>query len=360
VKAFLSFAALLLATVYAQTALAQAVPDVKPLSGPWEGGKFTFAAHEKKIRKSLSGISCTTKEGAGPTCLVAFDEGVEARFVVLGPDGYLIDNDPVILRKEDAELDAEAVATDGKYYYVAGSHSAKRSTCESNPGSRRLIRFSIDPATGKALRVGGTLAGYDDIDELWRVMASVPELRDHVGEGMCLGTEPPPDARSLKGRRGINIEGLAARGGKLHFGFRGPVQNGTAPILSVNTEELFRRADSRPHVTTLFVGEGRGIRDMTTFKGGILVLAGPDDDEANQERRWTVSLWDEAANGAGVVRPKVLAMLDLSGVALRDCDKEIKPEAIAVVDSSSDHVDVVVMSDGMCDGGPLKFRLGLN
>jgi hypothetical protein len=350
-------AAFLLATVYAQAALAQAVPDVKPLSGPWEGGKFAFSSHGNKIRKSVNGISCTAKAGADPTCLIAFDEGVEARFVVLGTDGYGIDNEPVVLRKSDAELDAEAAATDGEYYYVTGSHSAKRSTCESNPGSRRLIRFSVDPASGKALREGGTLAGYDDSDELWRVMATVPELRDYVGEGMCLGAEPPPDAPSLKGRRGVNIEGMAASGGKLHFGFRGPAKDGTVPILTVDAKALFSRTDSHPRVTTFFVGEGRGIRDMTAFKDGMLVLAGPDDDEASKDRGWTVSLWDGAQIGAAVVRPSVLAKLDLSEVALRECDKEIKPEAISVVGTSTDHVDVVIMSDGMCDGGPLKFRL---
>jgi hypothetical protein len=147
-----SCATLLLATVYAQTGLAQVAPDVKPLNGPRDSGKFTFASHGNKIRKSVSGISCTAKAGADPICLVAFDEGVEARFVVLGADGYGIDNEPVVLRKSDAELDAEAAATDGEYYYVTGSHSAKRSTCESNPESQRVIRFSVDPASGKALR----------------------------------------------------------------------------------------------------------------------------------------------------------------------------------------------------------------
>jgi hypothetical protein len=99
---------------------------------------------------------------------------------------------------------------------------------------------------------------------------------------------------------------------------------------------------------------------MTSFKGGILVLAGPDDDEANRDRRWTVSIWDGAASGAAVVRPNVLATLDLTGVARPDCDKEIKPEAIAVVGTATDRLDVLVMSDGMCDGGPLKFQLPIN
>jgi hypothetical protein len=156
-------------------------------------------------------------------------------------------------------------------------------------------------------------------------MASVPELREHVGEGMCLGTEPPPDAPSLKGRRGVNIEGMAASGGKLHFGFRGPTKDGTVPILTVDAKALFSRTDSHARVTTFFVREGRGIRDMTAFKDGMLVLAGPDDDEANKDRGWTMSLWDGAQIGGAVVRPSVLAKLDLSGVALRECDKEITP-----------------------------------
>lgn len=196
---------------------------------------------------------------------------------------------------------------------------------------------------------------YADKDTLWAVMASLPELKDYVGERKCLGTEPPEDAPAMKGQRGVNIEGLAASGGILHFGFRGPAVDGSAPILSVNAKALFEMSDPKAEVTFLKVGKGRGVRDLATIESGILVLAGPDDDKANKDVRWTVGVWD----GRPGQNPdyRVLATLVLDDIKLRDCDRELKPEAVAVVEDSAKRLDLVIMSDGMCDGGPLAFTI---
>ena len=70
----------------------------------------------------------------------------------MGNKVLTIDAEPVVLRASTGELDAEGAATDGRYFYVTGSHSAKRGDCASNPGSRHVIRFRLDPATGRALR----------------------------------------------------------------------------------------------------------------------------------------------------------------------------------------------------------------
>ena len=73
-------------------------------------------------------------------------------------------------------------------------------------------------------------------------MASLPELKDHVGDNMCLGTEAPEEGPH-PGKRGVNIEGLAIKGGRLFFGFRGPAVDGTAKILAVDADALFSGAD---------------------------------------------------------------------------------------------------------------------
>jgi Protein of unknown function (DUF3616) len=167
----------------------------------------------------------------------------------------------------------------------------------------------------------------------------------------------PPDAPSMAGQRGVNIEGITVRDGKLFFGFRGPAEGGRVPVLSVDARALFTRSDPGPLVTMLKVGKGRGIRDMTVVRDGVLLLAGPDDDEANAERGWIVALWKNDELGRRDAEPEVLGMLDLSSVDRRDCDKELKPEAMAVIADTNDWLDIVVMSDGMCDGGPLKFSI---
>src|SRR5262245_8545148 len=95
-----------------------AAPDdvavIAPDSGPWDAqGSFQFPTDANKTRRSLSGIACPPKPSGQRICLAAFDEGREARHVVIKDNAYAIDSEPVILRAAAGELDAEAAATDG-------------------------------------------------------------------------------------------------------------------------------------------------------------------------------------------------------------------------------------------------------
>jgi hypothetical protein len=351
-------AALLVAgcLVNAKPARAGEPAPISPDSGPWDIGKgFSFEKKEKKTRRSLSGIACPANESKERVCLVAFDEGVEARYVVLKDGGYTINNERVVLRKstgEAGELDAEGATTDGRFFYVTGSHSVKRGGCKQNPDSRRVIRFRVDGKTGRALREpagdpNGSLVEHEDRDTLWAIMGSLPQLKDSLGK--CLGTEG-----------GVNIEGLAAKDGRLYFGLRSPTdaKAGSTLILSVDADALFTGTDAKPEVTRISVGKGRGVRDLHSVKDGILVLAGPDDDEANEDVNWIVAFWDGKSAGDKAVEPKALARLDLSKVKLRECDEELKPEALAVVEDADNRpYRIVTLSDGMCDGGPLAFTI---
>ena len=348
----------------AHLAAQPAPPRVQPDSGPWDSGAgFQFELKKKKLQKtrqSVSGIACTLNVAQQRVCLLAFDEGAEARYATLDRQALRIDLEPVVLRGTSDELDAESAATDGRYFYVAGSHSAKRGDCASNPGSRHVIRFRLDPATGRALRTpGGALVDYTDSGKLWPLMQAQPELAPSVGERKCLGDAPPDKAPERAGQQGVNIEGMAVQGGQLYFGFRGPVRDGVARVLAVNTEALFSpqpASDAKPTVTRLALGPHRGIRDMVAVKTGLLLLAGPDDSRANQGAGWTVAWWD-GKTAAGVVQPRLLAALDLSGVTLRHCDKELKPEAITVLEETATTYQLLVLSDGLCDGGPLTFTV---
>ncbi|QDL52960.1 DUF3616 domain-containing protein [Rhodoferax aquaticus] len=329
-------------------AMAQApAPRVAPAGGIWSAGAgFEFALKDKKAlktRRSVSGLACNLNAKGERVCLMAFDEGVQARYAVARDGQLLPDPQPVELARGDGELDAEGAASDGRYLYVTGSHSAKRSDCASNPDSRHVVRMALDPQTGKAQ--AGPVA---DTGRLWSVMQSVPGLSAYVGDGKCLGSEP--------GQQGINIEGLAVRDGRLYFGFRAPVLQGTAMVLSVDAEALFGAGDPKPVLARVALGANRGIRDMVAVKDGFLLLAGPDDGKANQGVAWTIHGWDGKASAQGA-RTKHLATLDLRGVALRSCDAELKPEALAVLQETASTYQVLVLSDGMCDGGPLAFTL---
>lgn len=348
----LSFLRLIVSGALGLTALslsvvtsAQSPPPLQPSAGPWTvGAGFEFALKEKKarkIRRSVSGIACNVNTAGENVCLIAFDEGAQARYATVGPHELVPDPQVVALGNGQGELDAEGAATDGRYLYITGSHSAKRSDCSSNPGSRHIFRLTLDPATGR-----GRPETLIESSRLWPLMQTVPTLKDHVGERKCLGAEP--------GQQGINIEGLAVRDGRLYFGFRGPVIQDEAWVLSVDAGALFGTMDVAPVLNRLALGAHRGIRDMMAVQDGFLLLAGPDDDKTSQTIPWTISLWDGKSSAALSI-PRLMATLDLSTVARRACDEDLKPEAITVLKVSPQRYEVLVLSDGMCDGGPLVF-----
>ena len=334
--------------LYCAVASAQLpAPSLRPDGGLWDVGTgFEFALKENKARKtrrSISGVACHLNAGGERICLLAFDEGAQARYATVRPNQLVPDPQPVVLASGPGELDAEAAATDGRYLYVTGSHSAKRADCSSNPSSRHVFRLTLDPATGR-----GKPDSLTESDRLWDIMKTVPVLKDHVGERQCLGSEPS--------QRGINIEGLAVSGERLYFGFRGPVIDGEAWVLSVDSAALFGRANPAPQLSRLALGPNRGVRDLVAVKDGFLILAGPDDGASTQALPWTLHFWD-GKSSANLAASRLLATLGVSNVALRACDSELKPEAITVLEDNADSLRVLVLSDGMCDGGPLAFTV---
>src|SRR5262245_50472098 len=134
-----------------------------------------------------------------------------------------------------------------------------------------------------------------------------------------------------------------------------PTKAGFAKILRVAAEPLFTGGDFLPSMTNIEVGEGLGIRDLQAVKDGFLLLIGPDDSKENENKSWIISFWNGAEGDAAKTR--ALADLDLTGVKRPSCDKEPKPEALAVSEAAPDHYKIVVLSDGMCDGGPLAFKI---
>ena len=120
-----AFAVGAVAIVWSIAGLAQSNPPtvkpVKPVSGPWDAGKgFIFSVKPDKTRRALSGVACPKIASGRRVCLVVFDEGTEGRYIEIGDNRYTIVNEPVVLRAGAGELDAEAAATDDKFYYVLG------------------------------------------------------------------------------------------------------------------------------------------------------------------------------------------------------------------------------------------------
>jgi hypothetical protein len=349
---------LLLATLIHGVAHGADPVTASPEGSVWEAGPgFSFSKKPKDSRRSLSGIACPIGLATPRRCVAVFDEGVEARYVVLGNHEITPEPDSIVLLPGGKELDAEGAARDGDFIYVTGSHASKRGDCANNPDSRHVFRFGID-ATGKA-RLGPDGTPVDlasDNGRLWDLMTKHPELKNFAGDKKCLGSRPPPKAPELKGLHGVDIEGLAARNDKLYFGFRGPTADGVTYILRVAAAPLFAGGDLSEALFRFEVGNGRGIRDMMSVPEGLLILIGPDDDSGDGIGS-SIALWNGMDSGDAVIKPTILANLAVPPIRGNDCDKEIKPEAITMLENGSNFRRLLILSDGMCDGGPLVYRV---
>jgi hypothetical protein len=329
-------------------------PKIAPEGPVWDAAAgFQFDKKADKKRESLSGIACPSLAAVPRLCVAAFDEGIEARYVVI--DGYRLipQPDTIVLLAGGKELDAEGAAHDGDMVYITGSHSPKRGDCAINPDSRHVIRFKVNPSTGRAAPdATGKPAGLeDDRGNLWRLLKASDELGQFAADGKCLGK---PD-------HAVNIEGVAAKNGTLYFGLREPAKDKHTYVVSMSAEQLFSGA-GHLEVTKLKVGNGRGIRDLLSVPEGLLLLIGPDDDNS-EDAGWSVALWD-GQHSREAITPQILADLQLKDVAPQPCKPpghgekpEIKPEAFTMLDDGPDFRRLLILSDGMCDGGGMSFKI---
>lgn len=147
---------------------------------------------------------------------------------------------------------------------------------------------------------------------------------------------------------GIDIEGLAAGpDGKLFAGFRGPVLRGNlVPVLGFDFDH--------PDASDLrFVNlGGLGIRDLTAVSGGFLLLAGPVGDGRPDFR---IFFWDGTDAVPGKDRPKAAVIDDLGEVPVPD--PTAKAEGLAVLAEDATGFDVLVVFDGIANGGPTRLRV---
>ena len=317
-------------------------PQIAPARGPiLVEGSFGFAGDAddvEDLRRAASGVACPRTDA----CLVVFDEGAEARMIELGPDGAVVARPEPLALAAGGEVDAEGAATDGAMIYVVGSHAMKRSSCAANPASRVVLRAPV--AADGRLQLPFEARTLSSLLEAEQLGGAANPLAGSLGK--CLGAEG-----------GIDIEGVAIFDGRLWFGLRGPTQGAQVGILSVEADAFFADGDPAPRLDWVGASDRRGLRDLTADgAGGLLLLVGPDDRPENADAGWALLRWDGESAEASP-----LAELDLSKIDRRTdldgCDdaKKVldrKPEAIHVQGDS-----VMVLSDGLCDGGLSWFNL---
>lgn len=335
-----SLAMLLGCTVVAvalSTARAEQPPRLGPEAVTWKVSsnfkkKDADSELKDRPRMNLSGAACVPTTPKFTSCLIANDEKKYAQFFSI--DGNTLKPEELIrLSDEKDDPDAEGVAYADGYFYVIGSHGRSRHGDKDNDSSYVVFRIPVDPATGAPKHE-------PDDDKVVGVESST-RLRKALHKSKTINKyfdEPLAD-------RGLNIEGIAVRNGRMHLGLRAPSLDGQAFVLSVDADAVFtKRRDLDSRVTPLALGPNTGIRDLAAVGDGVLILAGPT---RNEQVPYSVWLWDGTAAAA-----RKLRTLDLS-----DVDAEAKAEIILPLEEGNDHFRVLVMFDGLENGGPMSFRI---
>ena len=300
--------------------------------------------------EDVSGIACSSTTGFPRSCLIIDDETQAAQLVIV-KNGEILAGDPISLHGErfdgqPVELDGEAVAYDGGFFYVLGSHGHPRDRkgkldpirdaakiAAGIKGSSKVFRIRIDP---DHISPEGKLQGIFEVTssvELRKILLAQPELKSFVDKRLD--------------ESGLTAEGLAILNGRFYVGLRSPVLNGRqAALVSADMGSLFEGRDANSKLHVLDLGAGRGVRDLVAFDGGFLVLAGPAGD---QEGLYSIFFWD------GAEGKKLLKDLPIwTGKKGR----QVKAEAILPLDRNDEGLRVLLMFDGPKEGAPRPIRMG--
>jgi hypothetical protein len=294
-----------------------------------------------EARREISGAACAPTSPPWRSCLAVNDEKKYAQFFAIegGPTGgataeggTIVPGALVRLSAEgkSGDPDAEGVAYDGGYFYVTGSHGRSRNTDKPNASSYRVFRIKADPRTGRPPVISGDeVVGIESSDRLKRLIAAAEPVGRFEDRSLAKG--------------GLNVEGIAVKNGRMFVGFRGPSIDRQAFIMSLDAEALFTGAGTRARMHALPLGKNVGIRDLAAVDDGLLVLSGPMREE---KKPFAVWLWNER-EGARL----------LGIIPRHHIPKSAKAETLLVLATEPRAYRVLVMFDGVENGGPMSFRL---
>jgi len=309
---------------------AGAATKLKPAPTKWTVSEPFKKSDE--ARTNLSGAACVPTKPKFTSCLIANDQKKYAQFFAI-EGNVLVPGDLTLLSDKKKDPDAEGVAYADGFFYVTGSNGRSRTGNKKNKASYAVCRFAADPATGipKVKPNEKEVIGIKSSSRLRDALQDDDKINASFSKKLSKG--------------GINIEGIAVKEGRMHFGLRGPSKGSYAFVLSVEADALFTEDRSlKRKVTSLNLGKNTGIRDLAAVNDGILILAGPTREERVDYAVW---LWD----GVGT-KAKRLATLDLSAVA-----KGAKAEILFPLEEDNTNIRVLVMFDGVDDGGARSFLI---
>jgi hypothetical protein len=311
---------------------AGAETKLKPEPVKWKVSE-PFKKNEE-ARTNLSGAACAPKAPPFKFCVVVNDQKKYAQFFSI--DGTVMVPGKLIRLVDDAaggDPDAEGVAYNDGKFYITGSHGRSRNHPDDhNESSYVVLRFSVDKTTGEP-----TFAV--SADNVVGVESS-HRLRDVLKDKLSGFFDKPLD------QNGANIEGIAVQGGRMYLGLRGPSDNDTAFIISVDAEAMFTPGkDLDASVDRLALGPSTGIRDLAAVSGGLLVLSGPVNKQAVTP---AVRHWNPKTGALGA--PAVLELPDVG--------TELKAETLLILrDADTEPWRALLIFEGPPDGAPTEYSI---
>jgi len=300
--------------------------------------KGRLLGKEGKKSTDISGIACSAAEGFPRSCLIIDDNLQSAQFVVVRR-GKLIAGNLVRLisnkyKGKPLELDGESVAYADGYYYVMGSH-----------GYPRDSEHRLDPIKD-ADKIRARIAASSQIVRV-TARADAPEITA-TGKLRAIIAANPVLSPFLDRRleiNGLTIEGVAVKGGRLFAGFRAPsLDNGRAAVLSVRLGALFGMDAADAILYRLPLGDGQGVRDLTPYANGFLLLVGPAADGGGA---YGIYWWDGASEDVRGLRD----LADLTGNGKR------KAEALLPLYASPSGLRALILFDGEKEGAPVAIEM---
>lgn len=278
---------------------------------------------DKDLRNGLSAAART-----GPYLWLAGDEQIciqRLEKTETGGYGNAVSfdlNHYIELISQEDEMDIEGLDYDGRYLWIIGSHSLKRSNIKGKSGDmakeiNRLSKVSKDPNRILLIRI----PCLPDEQGVYSLHTSCPDPQNpeeqltaaklkhgkHQSQLSKLLRKDKhlKDFMNIPGKdNGFDIEGLAAFHDRLFIGLRGPVLRGWAILLEVRPEisrnnklKLKLLNSRRDRYYKYFVNlNGMGIRELAKDGNDLLILAGPTMD---LDGTMSVYRWKEVKEAQG-------------------------------------------------------------
>jgi hypothetical protein len=307
--------------------------DAKPWTRIELVDRYSFEG-EVAQGKDLSGLAFVSDRFG----LLGADEGRQVQVVEMVRQAKTLRVlETITLLRSGSEIDIEAIAAEGDCYYIVGSHGAAKVSGRQQENRYRIFRLKVDPATGRPTRPPAA-------------SLKVASLADVLRADPVLG---PHFAQPLQ-RRGLNIEGLAARGGQLYVGFRSPNLQGEALVMEIRADDVFD-GTHRPTYALhrLHLGPGLGIRELVAARSGFLLIAGnagsepseeyPESQDYEKGREFFLFQWDGKSTGVH----RIGALPKTTGQA----------EAMTILEETQDSATVLILFDGPEGGRPTVYRI---